>query len=297
MILSILTACHAGGAPSPELAGPSAGGHYVKVSAKRFSMPASPVKKRNNLKRKSVVIGTPTGFKHEFHLGRDVNSVSELWDLERWREEIESRVQEAAVQHAAINAAAAQDEETASTPKKPRPQSMIKRKPVPALADEGAAPPLPLLQTPESNPETSNTSTSTSMLMIRSSSESSVSRAEAYSSATSSSCNCNSSEEDHDTASLLSSLPPATPPSSNSPRVSTDLKYADVNTGVGSLEPVVEIEIIATHLEGEGIDSALIASTLRPKPQDLPKEREERPVLGHIAVEDLNEKLEGLHTF
>jgi len=262
-------------------------------------MPASPVKKRNNLKRKSVVIGTPSGFKHEFHLGRDVNSVSELWDLERWREEIENRVQEAAVQHATINAAAAaaQAEETASTPKKPRPQSMIKRKPVPALVDETSAPPLPLLPTPESNLGVSNTSTSTSMLIARSSSESSVSRAEVFSSAASSSCHCNSSEEDHDTASLMSSLPPATPPSSNSPRVSTDMKYVDVNTGVGSLEPVVEIEAVATHLGGEGIDSSLIASTLLPKVQELPQGREGRPVHGHIAVVDLNEKLEGLCTF
>jgi len=227
-LLSILTSCHTPSAPSPELAEPAA--HYVKASSKRFSMPASPVKKRNSrLKRKSVVIGTPSGFRHEFHLGRDVNSMSELWDLERWREEIENRVQVAAAEHAAINAAAAaQEEETAPT-KRPRPQSMIKRKPVPSLdpnepsASSEPVPPMPTITLPDSNEAMSRLSTESSSVENDYSSSS-----------------CHGSEEAEDTCSVMSSLPPPTPPS-QSPRASTDLKYVDV-AAVQQLAPVVEMD-------------------------------------------------------
>jgi len=57
-------------------------------------------KKRGFKKKQSIIIGSPSGFQHEFH----VNSQSELLELEILRSEVERRVQEAAARHAEMNA-------------------------------------------------------------------------------------------------------------------------------------------------------------------------------------------------
>jgi len=57
-------------------------------------------KKRGFRKKQSIIIGSPSGFQHEFH----VNSQSELLELEILRSEVERRVQEAAARHAEMNA-------------------------------------------------------------------------------------------------------------------------------------------------------------------------------------------------
>ncbi len=77
MLLNLLTACQ----QPPELPPPSKEGFYLKASQNRLLPSESTVdlahskslkkrRKRNSVT--TVIIGTPTGFRHEFHLGRDV---------------------------------------------------------------------------------------------------------------------------------------------------------------------------------------------------------------------------------
>ena len=129
MKLNVLSLCVLPGPESPLTAHTqTAGGFYLKASAvsKRNSIQSSSSSSENGTKLKksstrskkrksvtSVTIGSPTGFRHEFHLGRDVvriymtymlalllltgslqNSMEDLWDLDRWRAEIENRVYE-----------------------------------------------------------------------------------------------------------------------------------------------------------------------------------------------------------
>ncbi|KAF8506154.1 hypothetical protein BU17DRAFT_101014 [Hysterangium stoloniferum] len=56
-----------------------------------FIAKASPGIRRR--KTTNMVIGSPTGFRHEVHLGRELKPDSSymLWDVERWREELAKR--------------------------------------------------------------------------------------------------------------------------------------------------------------------------------------------------------------
>lgn len=199
-------------------------------------------KKKN--RTQSVIIGSPSGFQHEFH----VSSESELHELESLREEVERRVHEAAVRHAEMNALARRKErereEGAMSPKmSSRPSSGVKRKPVPSLY-------------PYSNPESWSIASFSHFPPTARSSQivysepgtsilSSSLRSEGHSSATSET----SLEDVHDMpslgcdgaeiSSLKSSFPPSTPTSS-SPQISLEPELNAAETQ--RLEPTLADE-------------------------------------------------------
>jgi len=63
-------------------------------------------KRKTFMKTQSILIGSPSGFQHEYH----VTSPTELRELETLRTEVERRVQEAAARHAEMNAFAHRNE-------------------------------------------------------------------------------------------------------------------------------------------------------------------------------------------
>ncbi|KZS92581.1 hypothetical protein SISNIDRAFT_455808 [Sistotremastrum niveocremeum HHB9708] len=125
-MLSLFTSCYTSSVDDMELLSPRP---VPKTRKRRFSLSLQPTRR---LQKTPQVISSPSDFRHEFHLRRDLthNKDSDLWDLDYWREVIKAKVQEAAEKSAALNAGAA-------VPPVPRsrPTSMTppRRKPVPSL--------------------------------------------------------------------------------------------------------------------------------------------------------------------
>jgi hypothetical protein len=155
---------------------------------------------------------------------------------------------QAAAQHAAANAAAAQAELEADVKRrKPRPGSMVKRKAVPAIVPDEAEipiPPLPAMHITLETVEKANESADC-VKEIHSDSDATSTRSssslgigtESDSEATTNSLSDHlHSDQEHDAGSDASSLPPATP--SESPRHSRDLSRT---LPASAIAPLVEI--------------------------------------------------------
>lgn len=253
-------------------------------------------KKKNRVQ--SVIIGSPSGFQHEFH----VSSESELHELESLRQEVERRVHEAAVRHAELNALARRKEQereegVVSPRMGSRPSSGIKRKPVPSLypysgpASWSSASLSHFPSTARSSRFSEpGTSTLTPSLLSEGrsseSSESSLGDTQDIHGAPSLSC-----DETESSESLKSSCPPSTPELS-SPHISPMPELSATESQfLAPLPPVKDTErALSPQPSIAGIDTDCFGVDIFPEEETLTIEA------GQIAKDARSEMLDHIRT-
>ncbi|KAF8575431.1 hypothetical protein K439DRAFT_1623605 [Ramaria rubella] len=105
-------------------------------SSKSFSFIIRPATKKRRVAKMSI--GTPTDFRHDFHLGKDVagDGMINLWDTTRWQQELEKESRSSLPSSLASSIAPSTTPSAKPNASKRNSITPQKRKPVPSLVPD-----------------------------------------------------------------------------------------------------------------------------------------------------------------